>query len=413
MTLRLLEFVVAGNEASDLLPVRSPALLRAHGARRGFWTVLDEGPVERCLALLLERVDGEWVAQHVAADAGPENGRTEDGEALARHDGWVYVFGSHFGSKAGPLRPRRAFVARFREEEAAAGTLPVQVVRNRFRLHRAINDALAAAPLTTLPPGDRVRARFIVETLARGTARAKSWATRLAEDDLPVNVEAAAFTPTGTVLLGLRFPVTADGEPILVELAGVADMFDDSGWPRPVGAYALTGVTPPGTLTGFRAIAAAPDGGYAAVIGSIDALGKGSVLLDDHPHGGEVTSRHVAFRWEPAADGRLAGRPVAELAPFHHVEGLAELDGSCFYVTDEDHRVALWVDRDGGSRGGRPVTPLRNKPQTLVVPSGRPCPRSPGSPGPGLPPRPRRAPVVCPTRPGAVEVFQPTLKSGD
>ncbi len=398
MTLRLVEFVVAGNEASDLLPVRSPALLRAHGARRGFWTVLDEGPVERCLALLLERDDGEWVAHHVAADAGPENGRTEDGEALAHHDGWVYVFGSHFGSKGGPLRPRRAFVARFREEDAA-GTLPMQVVRNRFRLHRAINDALGAAPFTTLPPGDRVRDRFIVETLARGTARAKSWVTRLAEDDLPVNVEAAAFTPAGTVLLGLRYPMTAEGEPILVELAGVADMFaaddgsrsrrgvrpgfirsgatpggaeaelwppaepelsddgsrsrrgvrraepelSDAGWPRAVGAYALTGVTPPGTLTGFRAVAPTPDGGYAAVTGSIDALGKGSVLLDDHPHGGEVTSRHVAFRWEPTPDARVAGKLVAELAPFHHVEGLAELDGSCYYVTDEDHRVALWI----------------------------------------------------------------------
>nr|WP_204341926.1 hypothetical protein [Micromonospora terminaliae] len=342
--MRLVEFVVAGNEASDLLPVRSPALLRAHGARRGFWTVLDEGPVERCLALLLERTDGEWVAHHVAADAGRENGRTEDGEALAHHDGWVYVFGSHFGSKAGPLRPRRAFVARFREDDAARGTLPLHVVRNRFRLHRAVNDALAAAPLTTLPPGDRVRQRFIVETLARGTARAKSWVSRLAEDDLPVNVEAAAFTPAGTVLLGLRFPVTAEGEPILVELAGVAAMFGARpGWPRAVGAYALTGVTPAGALTGFRALAPTPDGGYAAVLGSIDAVGKGSVLLDDHPHGATVTSRHVRFRHDVGPDARVAGKLVAELAPFHHVEGLAELDGRCWYVTDEDHRVALWV----------------------------------------------------------------------
>lgn len=99
------------------------------------------------------------------------------------------------------------------------------------------------------------------------------------------------------------------------------------------------------------------DGGYAAVIGSIDALGKGSVLLDDHPHGGEVTSRHVAFRWEPAPDGRLPGRLVAELAPFHHVEGLAELDGSCYYVTDEEHRVALRIGRAGGSRGATGDTP--------------------------------------------------------
>ncbi|SCG66819.1 hypothetical protein [Micromonospora coxensis] len=344
MTLRLVEFVVAGNEASDLLPVRSSAVLRAHRARRGFWTVLDEGPVERCLALLLELEDGEWVAHHVPADAGPENGRTEDGEALAHHDGWVYVFGSHFGSKGGPLRPRRAFVARFREDDAALATLPVRVVRNSFRVHRAVNDALAKAPFAPLTPGERVRSRFIVETRTRGTVRAKSWVSRLAEDDLPLNVEAAAFAPDGTVLLGLRFPVTAEGEPILVELSGVPEMFTGGQWPRAGRAYALTGVTPPGALVGFRAVTPTPDGGYAAVVGSIDALGKGSVLLDDHPQGGEVTSRHVRFRWRPGADEhRIAGEVVADLAPFHHVEGLAEADGACFYVTDEDHRVALWI----------------------------------------------------------------------
>lgn len=343
MTLRLLEFVVGGNEASDLLPVRSAALLRAHQARRGFWTVLDEGPVEHCLALLLELDDGRWTAHHVGADAGAENGRTEDGEALAHHDGWVYAFGSHFGSKGGPLRPRRAFVARFREDDAATGTLPVQVVRNRFRVHRAINDALTKAAFTPLPPGERVRARFVEATLVRGTARAKGWVNRLNPDDLPLNVEAAAFTPAGTVLLGLRFPVTVDGEPILVEVAGVPDMFAATpGWPTAVAAYALTGVTPRGALTGFRAVAPTADGGYAAVIGSIDALGKGSVLLDDHPAGGDVTSRHVRFRL-PRQGHLIPGEPVADLAPFHQVEGLAELDGRCFYVTDEDHRVALWV----------------------------------------------------------------------
>ncbi|MEU1607781.1 hypothetical protein [Micromonospora matsumotoense] len=344
MSLRLLEFVVAGNEASDLLPVRSRSLLRAHDAVSGFWTVLDEGPVEQCLALLLERADGEWVAHHVSADAGVENGRTEDGEALAAHDGWVYVFGSHFGSKAGPLRPRRAFVARFREDDAATGTLPVQVVRNRFRVHRAINDALVKAAFVPLPPGERVRQRFIGETVSRGTARAKSWVRRLADGDLPLNVEAAAFTPHGTVLLGLRFPVTVDGEPVLVELAGVPEMFTPGGgWPRAGRAYALTGVTPPDALVGFRAINPTADGGYAAVVGSIDALGKGSVLLDDHPTGGEVTSRHVRFRVEPTDDDRIAGEVVAELTPFRNVEGVAEVDGRSFYVTDEDHRVALWI----------------------------------------------------------------------
>lgn len=340
------ELVVGCNEASDLLPVHSPAVLRSLHAVRAFWTVLDEGPVEQCLAVLAEDHDGVWSAHHLAVDAGAETGRTEDGEALAAVDGWVYVLGSHYGSKGGPLRPRRAFFARFREDDAAAGRIRLQVVRNQFRLHRAINDAFAAAGIEPLTGGKRVYDQFIAQTRDRGMARAKRWVDRLAAGDLPVNVEAAAFTPAGTLLIGLRFPVTAAGEPILVEIAGVAGMFDDDprSWPTAVGAYVLTGVTPPGALTGFRALSARPDGGYDAVVGSIDAVGKGSVLLDDHPHGGEVTSRHVRFTLpEPGAGHRPSGEVVAELAPFRNVEGLAEADGRRYYVTDEDHRVVLWL----------------------------------------------------------------------
>lgn len=343
--LRPVELAVGGNEASDLLPVRSTAVLAAFGAARAFWTVLDEGPVEDCLALLTEDPDGHWAAHHVAVDAGAETGRTEDGEALAAHDGWVYVVGSHFGSKGGPLRPRRAFFARFREDDAAAGRIPLQVVRNRFRLHRAVNDALAGGDIRPITSGPRLHEVFIAETRRRGLARAKGWADRLGPGDLPVNVEAAAFTPGGTLLLGLRFPVTTAGEPILVEIAGVAGMFDDDPrtWPTVVRAHVLTGVTPPGALTGFRALTVAGDGSYHAVVGSIDATGKGSALLDHHPHGGDVTSRHVRFTLPGGAAAEVAAQVVAELAPFHNVEGLAEVDGRRHYVTDEDSRVVVWL----------------------------------------------------------------------
>jgi len=79
-----------------------------------------------------------------------------------------------------------------------------------------------------------------------------------------------------------------------------------------------------------------PDGAFEAVVGSIDALDKGSVLLDDHPEGGDVTCRHVRFRL-PGGHAEV----LAEL-PFHHVEGLATVEGRTFFVTDEDHRIALW-----------------------------------------------------------------------
>jgi hypothetical protein len=338
------ELTVAGNEASDLLPVHDAGLLAAHDADLAFWTVLDEGPVEACVVLLVRHHDGSWSAHHQGLDPGPETGRTEDGEALAWRDGWVYVVGSHFGSKAGPLRPKRAFFGRFREA-SAAGFAPARldVVRNQFRLHRAINDALAAADITPLPPGERVSRSFIAQTRSRGVARGKGWVERIAEGDLPLNVEAAAFTPDGTLLLGLRYPVSAAGEPILVEVDGVEGMFDADPrtWPTVVRAHVLAGVTPVGTLTGFRALTAAGDGSYEAVVGSIDATGKGSVLLDDHPEGGDVTCRHVSFTVDGSGAVAVPATVVEEL-PFHNVEGLAIFDGERFYVTDEDHRIAVW-----------------------------------------------------------------------
>lgn len=343
--LQHIELFVAGNEASDLLPVHSAAVLRAHGATRGFWTVLDEGPAEACLALLLQASDGTWTAHHQAFDAGLEAGRTEDGEALAWRDGWVYVIGSHFGSKAGPLRPRRAFFGRFREDDAVAYDRPVrlELVRNQFRLHRAINDALAAAGIGSLPPGERVQKRFIAQTRSRGTRGAKSWVERVVSGDLPVNVEAGAFTRRGTLLLGLRFPVTDQGAPILVEIEQVEGMFDADTrtWPRVARAYAVTGVTPAGTLTGFRALTAVDGDRFEAVVGSIDATGKGSVLLEDHPEGGDVLCRHIRFTVDGGGPA-VAAEVVAELKPFRNVEGLAVVDGEHFYVTDEDDRIALW-----------------------------------------------------------------------
>jgi hypothetical protein len=73
------------NEASDLLPVEAPHVLRERGWDLAFWTVLDEGCVEDSIAVI---------------------GHTR-----------FYVVGSHYGRKAGPLETKRAFVARFRESD--------------------------------------------------------------------------------------------------------------------------------------------------------------------------------------------------------------------------------------------------------------------------------------------------------
>jgi hypothetical protein len=339
-----LELAVGGNEASDLLPVHAPEVLERYGWTRAFWTVLDEGPVEQSIALLGRAKDRphHWDAHLVAIDAGAEAGRTEDAEALAYRDGNVYVIGSHFGSKRGPLRPRRAFVARFREADAAlAESVPLSVVRNRFRLHRAINDALRAAEDTQTAVGTVAHLRFIHETRLRGTAKAKGWTSRIVDGDLPINVEAAAFTGSGSLLLGLRYPVTVDGAPILVELSDVEVLFN-GGAPVISSVRPLAVRPPSGLPLGFRALAPAPGGGYDAVLGSIDALGKSSAVLEDHPGAGEVMCRHVRFDL-PVGAGPVPVEPVADLHGFHHVEGVSTVDGETYYITDEDHRVALYA----------------------------------------------------------------------
>ncbi len=336
--MHLVELSVAGNEASDLLRVEEQSLLAELSADSAFWTVLDEGPVEKCLALLVHGPDG-WSARHVAAEAGAHDGRTEDAEALARHDGWVYVVGSHFGAKKGPLQPKRAFVARFRESASPR----LQIVRHRFALHRAVNDALAEL---TGPAHAPVHESFVARARERGLTKGKAWAEQLRLGDHPINVEGAAFTARGTLLIGLRWPVTVTGEPILVELAGVPELFE-GGELSVAGAYVLAGLGP-GPL-GVRALCARDDGRVDVVTGSIDALDKGSVLLDAHPQARDATCRHWRFSL-PA--GHSAGLPaaavikpeaVADLAPLHHVEGIAEWQGRSLYVTDEDHRVALYV----------------------------------------------------------------------
>lgn len=341
-----------GNEASDLLPVENDALLAAHGWDRGFWTVLDEGHVEDCVAVLGHRsADDGWEIFPLTCIAGDESGRTEDGEACARHDGWVYVLGSHYGAKEGPLQAKRAWMARFREDtidrEVPEAEVDLQVQRNQFRLHRVVNDALDAADVVPMVPGDTVRDRFIAATLERGRAKEKSWAHRLRERDVPINIEAAAFRPGGTLLLGLRFPTSAVGEPLLVELSGVPEMFEDSdAWPAAERIYVLEGVTPPGTLTGFRALSHASGDRFDAIVGSIDATGKNSVLLVDHPAGGEVESAHWRFALpsdagSPLQAVRLRGEHVRTLGGLRNVEGLSVDGERAYYVTDEDERIQL------------------------------------------------------------------------
>ena len=135
------------NEASGLLVIEDGALLGTHGWDLGFWAVLDEGNIEDCVAAIGHRSGSPqeegWEIERLHASVDGNAGKTEDAEAITLNEdtGYVYILGSHFGSKAGPLQPKRGFVARFSEADvghvAEDPAMGLEVSRRSFALHRS------------------------------------------------------------------------------------------------------------------------------------------------------------------------------------------------------------------------------------------------------------------------------------
>lgn len=341
------------NEASDLLPIASRRILDAHGWDRGFWSVLDEGSVEDSIAVVGHRAGKEeaadsWETARPRFSVRKKNrGKTEDAEACARHDGWIYVVGSHYGAKDGPIEAKRAFVARFREDDVEAPLgerkSAMEVAMNRFRLHRAVNDALQAYGPELLGPGDAVRERFIA---AARKGAGKRTADRLLGSDAPINIEGVTFEDGGAMLLGLRYPVTAGGHPILAEASGIERLFEDKrAAPVVRRLWVLDNVGTKRRPEGIRAVHR--EGRDLHVIaGSLDATDKGSTLLEDHPEGGKSSCAHYRVRLPRNRDGGPVDAELVHRFNLPNVEGLAAGPGGrFFYVTDEDDKVHMRLMR--------------------------------------------------------------------
>ncbi len=340
------------NEASDLARIDEPRLLEAEGWDVAYLTVLDEGRVEDCIAVLGHEAGAAlgagWSSHRLHFHPEGDTRRTEDAEAIAVCDGVAWVFGSHFGSKSGPLQPRRQFVARFALEELRDGLHgarpPLEVARTRFRLHRALNDALASAMIDVLPLGDAAREAFVDATVARGREGRKRWAEHARLGDWPLNIEGTAFRPDGTLLVGLRFPVTADGHPILVELPDPEELFAQDAPPPATGAvWWLDGTGDTEAPAGVRALHHSGADRYQVIVGSLDAEGKDSVVLDAHPEGADHASEHWTFDLPSVASGGpVPARRVHGFDELHRVEGVADgPDGHALYVVDEESHVDL------------------------------------------------------------------------
>ena len=337
------------NEASDLAELHDPGLLKAQCWDQAYLTVLDEGPVEDCVALLghdrgAGLTDG-WESHRLSFHAGREEGRTEDCEAVAVRDGVVYILGSHYGSKTGPLQPKRHFVARFAASELREGLedcRPVlQIARTRFRLHRAINDALAASGVELFDLAEEARRALVDATIERGRRKGKDWVHFLRSGDMPINIEGVAFAPDGSLIVGLRFPTTADGRPLLVQVRDVDVLLDDPGAVPPCGDVWWIETPSRELPEGIRAIDPSREG-FQVIIGSLDALEKDSVLVEHHPEAGQAACRHVRLGALPAGGGAVSATLVHDFEDLRSVEGVADgPEGHAVYVVDVDSRVDM------------------------------------------------------------------------
>jgi hypothetical protein len=324
-------------------------VLEQRGWDRAFVTVLDEAHVEDAVALLGHEAGAEpgegWHAERIHLEPASEAGRTQDAEACARRGGHLYALGSQFGAKSGPLNASRSWIARVPEAALGGdGAAPLEIARLRFGLHRAVNDALARYGIELIERGPLTTERYIDATIARGAAKSKSWAGRVTAADHPINVEGMEFRANGRLLLGLRYPVSAEGHPLLVEVDDVEALFSDpDAEPACSRVWVLENAGDRDEPMGVRALHTEGEDVFDAVVGDLDASGKGATILADHAAGGRAASRHVRFSLPSVAGGgAVQVETVHEFGAIKRVEGIAlAADGHAHYVIDEEGHVAL------------------------------------------------------------------------
>jgi hypothetical protein len=337
------------NEASAILGVQNHGLLELHQWERAFWIVSDEQPAERSIAILGQRADGEWEVKplRIVLSSSSTRKKTQDAETIARAGSWIYVFGSHFGAKQGPLDPSRHFCLRFNETFVASGKKKLEVKghleRRSFLLHRLINDALAESGLELISTEGDAKKDLVDATRKLGAKEHKRWAGLVKKGDVPLNIEGSTFLHGGHLLLGLRYPTTVDGHPILVEVEGIDRLFDDGAEPpKVIGFHVLEDIGSARRPAGVRELDS--DRRVVHVItGNLDSDPDESAVVAEHPEG----TKRICEHWEVSARGTrsLVRRPKSVRArklPHANVEGLA-LEGERVWYALDDKDIVLVV----------------------------------------------------------------------
>ncbi len=324
-------------EASALLPCDNETLLAAYKLDRAFWSLRDTGPLEQAVLLIGHRRDREphkgWLCKPMKARLNVQRD-TEDAQLVARQGDWIYVLGSQSGDPDGVLDPARSFVARFSETavraSVATARLDIEIANRPFLVHRAVNDALKRSGLPLIPLAAHALNTFILPTIEEGYAARAAWAPRLEKEDYPIRVDGLVFLPGASALLGLRFPMTAEGAPLLVRIDDLARCFSENAALTASIAGFLSGAGSAERPVGIRALqrtGAGDDAGETVDVltGPLGSPGHRDALAHDYPGSESAPCRH--WRIELPSGRGTGGALEAELLrqfDERDVEGFAE-----------------------------------------------------------------------------------------
>lgn len=290
-------------EASSLLAVESTELLASLEADAAWWTCSDEGDLDEMMSIVGRR-GREWFIEPVELAKGSKP-RT-DAEALARIGEHVFVIGSNFTTKSGKRDERRAFITRF-VERSIDGRVEADTLDLGSGLVDRALDALDRTPLLD----------------AKSSHDA-------------VNVEGAAFIDDALVI-GLRWPVSADGQPLLLRFAGAREILSGTDWSVDaflrLDATVITvnvGATPK-RPAGVRAMTT-HNRALHLVVGQTERdRAKGKTK--------PAAARHLQADWHGE---ELSVVELQRFEGFRRVEGLApDVPGGWLYALDDEDAVVL------------------------------------------------------------------------
>lgn len=317
------------NEASGMAPVRPPSILGELEADEAWYVIHDEGDLGAMVSIIVRR-GTDYAVLPLAiepSDSVPAGRSFEltDAEAIALDESAgssFLIVGSGFIGPKNRVDQRRSFVARVDHRSGLTAT--ATVVELGSSLMDAVNEALDAEQVDTMP-------------------LAKSVGKKLPSPNTQlVNIEGAVVVGRDLVL-GLRWPVSKRGEPILATIPNFSGLFDaETPAPR-VDLTPIVGVGSPKRPAGIRALSSVPGKATTlvhAIIGPTDrSIAAKNVRA--------AALEHITIDLGLTPDSeRSTVRSIRSFEGYRKVEALAPLGDDWIYALDDEDAIVLLVPDD-------------------------------------------------------------------